>query len=154
MSYLFSFSKYQTKCVIKFLFGQLTALKFQHFLPWQIKGQGNSMKIHFASALSWQCFCQGWQDFKLKASAFMSATSAKTQTRSKLVRLPPLLHISPRIRSMCTIHFKFLKNHQFTFKVRHHPLFVTACVIIITICFTYMTNNRFISQRSLLSIQP
>ena len=38
------------------------------------------------------------------ASAFSLETSVKTSTRSKLVRLLPLLHISPRIRSiMCTI---------------------------------------------------
>ena len=62
------------------------------------------MQIHFASASPRQCFCQGWQDFILRASVFTSATSAKTSTRSKLVRLLPLLHISPRIRSiMCTI---------------------------------------------------
>ena len=51
-----------------------------------------------------QCFCRGWQDFILRAFVFTSATSAKTSTRSKLVRLLPLLHISTRIRSiMCTI---------------------------------------------------
>ena len=62
------------------------------------------MKIHFASAFPQQCFYQGWQDFILRASVFTSATSAKTSTRSKLVRLLLLLHISPRIRSiMCTI---------------------------------------------------
>ena len=111
------------------------------------------MKIHFALALSWQCFCQGWQDFTLKALAFISATSAKTSMRSKLVQLLPLLHISTRIRSiMCTIQFKLLKNHQYTFKVRRHPLFVAACVIIITIRFTYMANTRFTSQSWLLSI--
>ena len=60
------------------------------------------MKIHFASAFPWQCFCQGWQDFILSASVFTWATSAKTLTRSKLVKLPPLLHISPRI-IMCSI---------------------------------------------------
>ena len=49
------------------------------------------MKIHFASAFPVQCFCQGWQDFILRASVFTS-------------KLLPLLHISPRIRSiMCTI---------------------------------------------------
>ena len=76
-------------------------LKFQHFLLRQIKCRGNYMKIHFASAFPWQCFCQGWQDFILSASVFTWATSAKTLTRSKLVKLPPLLHISPRI--MCSI---------------------------------------------------
>ena len=59
------------------------------------------MKMHFASAFPQQCFCQGWQDFILRASAF---TSAKTSMRSKLTRLLPLLHISPKIRSIiCTI---------------------------------------------------
>ena len=62
------------------------------------------MKIHFASAFPRQCFCPDWQDFILRASVFTSATSAKTLTRSKLVKLLPLLHIFPRIRSiMCTI---------------------------------------------------
>ena len=133
----------------------VAALKFQRFLPWQIKCRGNYMKLHFASALPLQCFCRGWQDFILRASAFTWATSAKTSTRSKLVRLLALLHISPRIRSiMCTIQFKILKDHQYTFKVRRHPLFVAAQVIIITIRFTHMKNNRFTSQSSLLSIWP
>ena len=100
------------------------------------------MKIHFASELPWQCFCRGWQDFVLRASAFTWATLAKTSMRSKLVRLLALLHISPRIRSiMCIIQFKILKDHQYTFKVRHHPLFVAVYVIIITIHFTYMKNK-------------
>ena len=82
----------------------ITALEFQHFLLRQIKCRGNYMKIHFASAFPRQYSCRGWQDFILRASVFTSATSAKTSTRSKLVRLLPLLHISPRIRSiMCTI---------------------------------------------------
>ena len=55
------------------------------------------MKIHSASAFPRQCFCRGWQDYKLRASVFTSATSAKTSTRSKLVRLLPLLLISPRM---------------------------------------------------------
>ena len=133
----------------------MSALEFQQFLLQQIKCRGNYMKIHFSSALRQQFFCQGWQDFILRALPFTSATSAKTSTRSKLVRLLPLLHISSRIRSiMCTIQFKLLKDHQYTFKVRRHPLFVAAYVIIITIHFTYMTNNRFTSQSSLLSIWP
>ena len=61
------------------------------------------MKIYFASAFPQQCFCRGWQDFILRASVFTSATSAQTSTRSKFVKLFTLLHISPRIRSMCTI---------------------------------------------------
>ena len=130
-----------------------TALKFQHFLLWQIKCCGNYMKIHFASALPQQCFCRGWQDFILRSSAFTSASLAKTSTRCKLVRLLPLLHISPRMRIiMYTIQFKLLKDHQYTFKVRCHPLFVAVYVIIITIHFMYMTNNRFTFQSSLLSI--
>ena len=101
------------------------------------------MKIHFASELPWQYFCRGWQDFVLRASAFTWATLAKTSMRSKLVRLLALLHISPRIRSiMCIIQFKILKDHQYTFKVRHHPLFVAVYVMIITIHFTYMKNNK------------
>ena len=122
------------------------------FFARQIKCRGNCMKIHFASALPLQCFCRGWQDFILRASAF---TSVKISTRRKLVRLLPLLHISPRIRSiMCTIQFKLLKDYQYTFKIRRHALFVAAYVIIITIRFTYMANNIFTSQRSLLSIWP
>ena len=70
------------------------------------------MKIHFALAFPWQCFCRGWQDFILRASVFTLATLAKTSMRSQLVKLLPLLHISPRIRSiMCTIQFKLLKDH-------------------------------------------
>ena len=77
---------------------------FSIFLSWQIKCWGNHMKMHFASALPQQCFSRGWQDFISRASAFTSATSAKTSMRSKLVRMISLLHISPRIRSiMCTI---------------------------------------------------
>ena len=133
----------------------VTAIEFQHFLPRQIKCQGNYMKKIFALALPQQCFWQGWQDFILRAPVFTWATSAKTSTRSKLVRLLPLLHTSPRIRSiMCTIKCKILEDHQYTFKVRHHPLFVTAYVIIITICFMYMANNRFTLQGSLLAIWP
>ena len=80
------------------------AFEFQHFLQWQIKCQGNYLKIHFASAFRRQCFCRGSQDFILRATVFTSVTSAETAARSKLVRLLPLLHISPRIRSiMCTI---------------------------------------------------
>ena len=61
------------------------------------------MKIHFASAFPQQCFCRGWQDFMLRASVFTLATLANISTRSKLVRLFSLLHISPKIRSiMCT----------------------------------------------------
>ena len=112
------------------------------------------MKIHFASAFPRQFFCQGWQDFILRALVFTSATLAKTSTRSKLIRLLPLLHISSRIRSiMCTIQFELLKDHQYTFKVRHHLLLVVAYVIIITIRFTYMTNNRLTSQSLLVSLQ-
>ena len=131
------------------------ALKFQHFLSWQIKCRGSYMKIHFALALPQQCFCQGWWDFISRVLAFTSATSAKTSMRSKLVMLLPLLHISSRTRSiMCIIQFKLLKDHQYTFKVRCHPLFVAASVIIITIWFMYMTNNRLTLQSSLLSIWP
>ena len=62
------------------------------------------MKIHFALAFPHQCFCQGWQNLILRALVFTWATSAKTLTRSKLVKLLPLLYISPRIGSIiCTI---------------------------------------------------
>ena len=58
------------------------------------------MKIHFTSAFHGQCFCQGWHDFILRASVFTSATLTQTSMRSKLVKLLPLLHILPRIRSI------------------------------------------------------
>ena len=62
------------------------------------------MKIDFTSAFPQQYFCWGWQDFILRASVVTLATLAKPSTRSKLVKLLHLLHISPRIRSiMCTI---------------------------------------------------
>ena len=62
------------------------------------------MKIDFTSAFPQQYFCRGWQDFILRASVFTLATLAKPSTRSKLVKLLHLLHISLRIRSiMCTI---------------------------------------------------
>ena len=109
-----------------------SALKFQHFLPGQVKCRGSYMKTHSASSLHWQCFCRGWQDCILRDSAFTLAALAKTSMRSKLVRLLPLLHISTRIRSiMCTIQFKVLKDHQYTLKLKGHPLFVGAYLIII-----------------------
>ena len=62
------------------------------------------MKIDFTLAFPQQYFCRGWQDFILRASVFTLATLAKPSTRSKLVKLLHLLHISLRIRSiMCTI---------------------------------------------------
>ena len=62
------------------------------------------MKIDFTSAFPQQYFCRGWQDFILRASVVTLATLAKPSTRSKLVKLLHLFHISPRIRSiMCTI---------------------------------------------------
>ena len=74
------------------------------------------MKISSASALPRQCFCRVWQDFILRASVFTSATSAKTLTRSKLVRLLPLLHISQRIRSiMCTIIVVQILLHKYCY---------------------------------------
>ena len=52
-----------------------------------------------------------WMTVPLRASAFTSATLAKTLTKSELVKLLPLLHTSPRIRSiMCNIQFKVLKD--------------------------------------------
>ena len=67
------------------------------------------MKIHFASSFPWHCFCWGRQDFILRASVFTLATLAQTSTRSKLVKLLPLFHISPRMRSiMCTIVVQIL----------------------------------------------
>ena len=93
-----------------------SALKFQHFLSWQIKCQGNYMKIHSASAFPQQCFCWGWQDFILRALVFTLATSTKTLTRSKLVRLLSLLHISQRIRSiMCTIIVVQILLHKYCY---------------------------------------
>ena len=94
------------------------ALKFNHFLLRQIKLRGNYMEIHYASTFPRQCFCQGWQDFILRASVFTSATSPKTSTRSKLVRLLLLLHISQRISNyvykycymQCSVLFSHAKN--------------------------------------------
>ena len=84
--------------------GYIQPSNFSIFLLWQIKYWGNYMKMHFTRVFPRQCFCRCWQDFILRASAYTSATLAKTSVRSKLVRLLPLLHISPRIRSiMCTI---------------------------------------------------
>ena len=45
------------------------------------------MKIHFASAFPLQYFCQGWQDFILRASVFTLGTLAKALARIKLVKL-------------------------------------------------------------------
>ena len=62
------------------------------------------MKIDFTSAFPQQCFCRGQQDFIFRASVFTLATSAKILMGGKLIRLHPLLNITPRIRSiMCTI---------------------------------------------------
>ena len=74
------------------------------------------MKIHSASAFPWQCFCQGWQDFILRALVFTLATSTKILMRSKLVRLLSLLHISQRIRSiMCTIIVVQILLHKYCY---------------------------------------
>ena len=53
----------------------------------------------------YKCDIASYADgFIFRASVFTWATSTKISTRSKLVKLLPLLHISPRIRSiMCTI---------------------------------------------------
>ena len=88
------------------------------------------MKIHFVSAFPWQCFCRGWQGFILRVSVFTSATLAKTSTRSKLVKLLPLLHISPRIRSIaCTIIVVQILLH--TYYMQYNVLFshVKNCVL-------------------------
>ena len=79
------------------------------FLRRQIKYQGNYIKIHFASAFPRQCFCRGWQDFILRALVFTSATSAKTSTRSKLVRLLPSPYFTKNkkycVYNYCYINF-------------------------------------------------
>ena len=103
MSIFNNFLNFVSKCLFKG-FVEYAALKFQHFLLWQIKCQGNFIKIHFALAFPQQCFCWGRQNFILRALVFTSATPTKTLTRSKLVKLLSLLHNSPRIRSIiCTI---------------------------------------------------
>ena len=62
------------------------------------------MKIYFALAFPWQCFCQGWQDFIFRALVFTLATAAKISTRNNFIRLLRLLNISPRKRSiMCAV---------------------------------------------------
>ena len=92
------------------------ALKFEHFLPLQIKWRGNYMKIHFASAFPLQYFCRGWQDFTLRASVFTLGTLAKASVRVKLVKLLTLLHISPKIRSiMCTIIVVKILLHNYCY---------------------------------------
>ena len=87
------------------------------------------MKIHFASAFPQQCFCQGWQDFILRAWVFASATSAKMLTRSKPVKLLLLLlHISPRIRGiMCRI-------------IDVHILFYKYCYMQCNVLFSHIKN--------------
>ena len=48
---------------------------------------------------------------------FTSATSAKTSTRSKLLRFLPVLHISQRIRSiMCTFIFVQILLYKYCYK--------------------------------------
>ena len=134
---------------------RFSALKFQRFLSRQIKCRGNYMKIHFASALPRQYFCRGWEDFILRASAFTWATSAKTLTRSKLVRLLALLHIFTRNKKY------YVYNSIQKFK---RSLVYIQSKAPSSICsgvrndnynpfhVLYMKNNRFTSQSSLLSI--
>ena len=103
MSIFNNFLNFVSKCLFKG-FVKYVALKFHHFLLWPIKCQGNYIKIHFASSFPQQCYCWGQQNFILRAFVFTSATPTKTLTRSKLVKLLSLLHISPRIRSIiCAI---------------------------------------------------
>ena len=107
------------------------------------------MKIHFASAFPRQCFCPDWQDFILRASVFTSATSAKTLTRSKLVKLLPLLHISPRIRSiMCTIivdKYYYMQCNVFFSHVKN-------CIlkIILDALFEFKSKDKY--ERKMLNI--
>ena len=103
MSIFNNFLNFVSKCLFKG-FVKYVALKFHHFLLWPIKCQGNYIKIHFALSFPQQCYCWGQQNFILTAFVFTSATPTKTLTRSKLVKLLSLLHISPRIRSIiCAI---------------------------------------------------
>ena len=68
-----------------------------NFLPQQMKCRGNYIKIHFVLAFPRQCFLPMLAVFSIK-------NLGKTSARTKLVRLFPLLHISPRIRSiLCTV---------------------------------------------------
>ena len=44
MSYLFSFSRYQTKCVIKFLFSQLNVINFKIYFQTASKAMADREK--------------------------------------------------------------------------------------------------------------
>ena len=106
------------------------------------------MKMHFASAFPRQCLCRGWQDFILRASAF---TSAKTSTRSKLVRLLPLLHISPRIRSiMCTIIVVQILLYKYCYMQCNVPFsHVKNCVlkILLDALFEFKSKDKYERKR-------
>ena len=40
--------------------GSVFCPRISAFFGSEIKFRGNNMKVHFASALPWQCFCEGW----------------------------------------------------------------------------------------------
>ena len=108
------------------------------------------MKIRFALAFPWQCFCRGWQDFILRASVL---TSAKTSRRSELVKLLPLLYISPRKRSiMCTIIIVQILLYKYCY-MQCHVLFshVKKCIlkIISDALFEFKSKDKY--ERKMLS---
>ena len=105
----------------------ISDIELQHFLPQQIKCRNNYMKIHFASAFPRQCFCRGWQDFK--SLRFYLSNLGKNLTRSKLVKLLRLLHISPRIRS---IMYTIIVVQMFLYKY---------CYMQCNVLFSYVKNS-------------
>ena len=111
------------------------------------------MKIHFASAFPRQCFCRGWQNFILRASVFTSGTSAKSSTRSKLVKLLSLLHISPRIRSiMCIIILVQILLYKYYYVQCNAPFsHVKNCVlkIISDALFEFKSKDKY--ERKMLN---
>ena len=111
------------------------------------------MKIHFALAFPRQCFCQGWQNFILRALVFTWATSAKTLTRSKFVKLLPSLHISPRIGSIiCTtivVQILFYKYCYMQSNVLFCSLKNFALRIILDALFEFKSKDKY--ERKILN---
>ena len=145
--------QYSTVGFAAVLFHMVHSFRISHFLPQKIKCRGNYMKIHFGSVFPLQCFCQGWQHFILRASVFTSATLAKTSTRSTLVRLLSLLHISPRIRSI--IVKLLLYNFCCTNIIIYNAMcsFLTSKIalkIILNALFEFKSKDKY--ERKMLNI--
>ena len=105
------------------------ALEFQHFLLWHMKCWGNYLKMHFALA-----------------------NLAKTSTKNKLARLLPLLHISPRIRSICTIIIVQILLYKYYY-MQGNVLFshVKNCVlkILLDVLFGFKSKDQY--ERNMLN---